>query len=173
MTVKELCELDGRIIALQIEIRNPSRLQKIIEIGHTIYPPRYDKYENEEDDITYYHSSSPIPTPRIIIRRKIQHWFTPEINQKTGMTRGRFTGVDLKQIPEEIKSLTITQMIPTTGTFFGLPVEGSEIGFHGYILWCTPNGFEALEKIQAKKEEADNVSIDELLNDWEGRMKAK
>ena len=164
MTVKELCELDGRILALQIEIRNPYKLQRIIQIGHTVRRPNYDKFKSEDGDIEQWESCTPMPTPRTIIRRKIQHWFTPEINPKTGMTKGRFTGVDLGQIPKELQSLTVTRMIPMSGTFFGVPVEGSHIGFHGYILWCLPDGFADLEKIEEREqEELDNVTFDDIL----------
>ena len=146
MTIKELCELDGRIIALQIEIRNPSRLQRIIQIGHTVRRPNYDKFKSEEGDIEQWESATPTPTPRTIIRRKIQHWFTPEFT-KNGQFRGRFTGTDLIQIPKELHDLTITNLMPCNDLFFGVPCEGLHIGFHGYILWCLPDGFTDLEKI--------------------------
>lgn len=163
MTVKELCELDNRIIALQIEIRNPTRLQRIIEIGHTISAPRYDKLISEEGDIEQWEDCTPQPTPRTIIRRKIQRWFTPEFT-KNGQFRGRFTGTDLKQIPKELQSLTITHLHPCSGTFYDEPVEGTHIGFHGFVLWCLPDGFTDLEKIEEREqEELDNITFDDIL----------
>lgn len=173
MTVKELCELDERIIALQIEIRNPTRLQRIIEIGHTICDPRYDKFISKDGEIEHWEDYTPQPTPRTIIRRTIQRWFNPEFT-KNGQFRGRFTGTDLKQIPKELQSLTITNLYPCSGTFFDVPVESTHIGFHGYILWCLPNGFADLDNISARNtENPENVTIDDLIGAWERRMSDK
>lgn len=172
MTVKELCELDWTITGLDIDVRNPTKLVETIRIGQTVRATRYDKFKSEDGDIEIYERNLGVGQPLTIIRREIQWYNKPEKNKK-GQTDTRKVGVDLSQIPKHILGMTITNMTPSN-SFMVTPDGGGGVGLHGYRLWCLPNGFEVGNfSEQIKAENPENVTIDDLIGDWERRMKKK
>ena len=146
VTLKDFIELDSSICGLDIDVRkNGSQLVEIHRFGEGAWPGYDRKFVEENVYAEVFNSKVYIylhPEPINLIQTDKDYW-----------------GVIQKAIPKKLLDMAVCRIAPYTAGFRGKKQNGQYYSID--LVLDDPDSYET--SVVKPKGEADNISIDELL----------